>query len=311
MSQTLRRRAAFTLVELLVVIAIIGILVALLLPAIQAAREAGRRSQCQNNLKQHGLGLLLYHDENKAFPVGNVQPRGAPDGDGVTGGWWGFQARILPFLESKNVYAFCNFNTTGMDCFGWIAQQQAAGIKIGTKIMAYHKCPDDPLTNPPAIYVLGNNGGDYGCTNYLGSMGSVGDPNATDPDPQKRIFNGLLPSGNYSSVIALSKVSDGASHTLMMGERGVSNDLYGWPYCGWGMNGSGLGDNLMSTQNGLSKGLPDNNHNWHYWSYHPGICQFLFGDGSARPLSYDLDYVVFQAIATRAGHEVVSSTNFD
>jgi prepilin-type N-terminal cleavage/methylation domain-containing protein len=306
MPRSFPRHAAFTLVELLVVIAIIGILIALLLPAIQAAREAGRRAQCQNNLKQHGLGLLLYLDENKEFPVGNVNPS-----DGITGGWWGFQARILPFLESKNVYAFCNFNTTGMDCFGWIAQQQANGIKIGTMIMAYHKCPDDPLTNPPAIYQLGNNGGDYGCTNYLGSLGSLSAPNPNDPDPQKRFFNGLLPSGNYSCVVALKKVSDGASHTLLMGERGVSNDLYGWPYCGWGSNGTGMGDNLMTTENGLSKGLPDNNHNWHYWSYHPRTAQFLFGDGSARPLSYDLDNGVFQAIATRSGHEVVSSTDFD
>src|SRR5580700_8082857 len=92
------RKSAFTLVELLVVIAIIGMLVALLLPAIQSARESGRRTTCLNNLKQDGLALLAYHGEFNRFPVGNVAPN--PNSMVVTGGWWGFQARILPYLES-------------------------------------------------------------------------------------------------------------------------------------------------------------------------------------------------------------------
>jgi hypothetical protein len=209
----------------------------------------------------------------------------------------------------------CNFNQTSGDCFSWIDQQQANGFKIGTAILAYHKCPDDPLTNPPAIYTLGN-GTQYGCTNYLGSMGSLIDPNPNDAIRQKRYFNGILFKGNMNTVVTLQKVPDGASHTLMMGERGVSDDLFGWPYCGAGIgytfNGqAGMGDNLMSTQNGMSKGKPDGMHNEHFWSYHPAVCQFLFGDGSARPLSYDMDNDVFQAIATRDWKEVVSSTAFD
>src|SRR5271165_76055 len=95
-------KAGFTLVELLVVIAIISIPIALLLPAIQSARESGRRVTCLNNLKQWGLGLNAYLDAtNGTFPVGNVAPRSAITG---TGGWWGFQARILPHLESNNIY---------------------------------------------------------------------------------------------------------------------------------------------------------------------------------------------------------------
>ena len=100
-SQCSYRKAGFTLVELLVVIAIIGTLIALLLPAVQSAREAGRRVQCTNNLKQWGLALNAYHDANGRFPVGNVAPDERIRSPG--GGWWGFQSRVLPFLESNDI----------------------------------------------------------------------------------------------------------------------------------------------------------------------------------------------------------------
>jgi prepilin-type N-terminal cleavage/methylation domain-containing protein len=291
MSRQRRRKRGFTLVELLVVIAIIGTLIALLLPAIQAAREAGRRTQCLNNLKQCGLGLLAYHASLNKFPVGNV----APSPHNSAGGWWGFQARILPFLESRNIYDLCNFTYQG-SCFDWVVLQQSRKRSPATMILDYYKCPDDPLRNEiyhdPAF-------GDYGCTDYLGVMGTS--PSSGD---------GILLHGNYNSAVSLTTVTDGASHTLIMGERGVSNDLYGWPYCGAGdSNGTGCGDNLMATNLGLSAGLPDGNHNYHFWSYHAELAHFLWADGAARPLTYDLDYNVLQALATRAGGETIQ-TNY-
>ncbi len=292
MSRRFRRHAAFTLVELLVVIAIIGILIALLLPAIQAAREAGRRMTCQNNLKQCGLGLLSYYNEFKSFPVGNNAPL---DSIG-TGGWWGFQARILPYLEAKSVYKLLNFTYHGT-CFDWMNHQKAQGIYPATMIDVYFKCPNDPLQN--AIYH--DTFSDYGCGNYLGVMGTS--PTAND---------GILLHGDSNSVINLTKVIDGASHTIIMGERGISDDLYGWPYCGAGDSiNSGCGDNLMATNIGLSLGRRDGGHNYHFWSYHPGIAQFLWADGSARPLSYNIDFQVLQALSTRASREVISSADFD
>jgi prepilin-type N-terminal cleavage/methylation domain-containing protein len=286
------RRAAFTLVELLVVIAVIGILIALLLPAIQAAREAGRRAQCLNNLKQFGVGLQSYHNEYKAFPVGNAEPSIRTG----YGGWWGFQARILPFVESKAIFQFFNFKYTG-SCFDCIYSLQKKNIRAATMIPIFFKCPNDPLQNE----IYHDVSGDYGCTNYLGVMGTS--PTAND---------GILFHGYSHNVVSMTKITDGTSHTLIMGERGISEDLYGWPYCGAGdwLN-SGCGDNLMATNLGLSRGLPDGNHNYHFWSYHPNLAQFLMADGSARPLTYDLDFQVLQNLATRAGRESISASSLN
>jgi prepilin-type N-terminal cleavage/methylation domain-containing protein len=283
------KKQAFTLVELLVVIAIIGILIALLLPAIQAARESGRRTQCLNNLKQCGLALLAYHDEHGAFPVGNVA---GPSYNPNLGGWWGCQARILPYLESKNIYNLCNFTYYGR-CFDWMGIQASKGYNPAALIPDCFKCPDDPLRNE--LY-HDPQYGNYGCTNYMGVMGT-----------SNTAGDGILLHGNYNSAINLAKVTDGASHTIIMGERGISNDLYGWPYCGAGdSQETGCGDNLLSTQFGLSAGVPDGNHNYHFWSYHPELAQFVWADGSAKPLTYDLDFKVLQALSTRAGGETIA-----
>jgi prepilin-type N-terminal cleavage/methylation domain-containing protein len=285
----LMARRAFTLVELLVVIAIIGILIGLLLPAIQAAREAGRRTQCLNNLKQCGLALVAYHDEHNAFPVGNVA--GPPSNPNI-GGWWGFQARILPYLEAKNVYELCNFTYQGR-CFDWIGIQASKKNNPAAMVLDCFKCPDDPLRN--SLY-HDPQFGDYGCANYLGVMGTT-----------NTAGDGILLHGNYNSAVSLAKVTDGSSHTLIMGERGISNNLYGWPYCGAGdAQETGCGDNLMATNLGLSPGAPDGAHDYHFWSYHANLCQFVWADGSAKPLTYDLDYQVLQALATRAGGENIS-----
>lgn len=285
MTQRVPNKSGFTLVELLVVIAIIGTLVGLLLPSVNSAREAGRRVQCLNNLHQYGLALLAFHDENGKFPVGNIAPN-LPYSQ--VGGWWAFQARLLPYLEANDLYKLCNFSYQG-DCFDWVAIQPQ-GKNPCVTILSYGKCPDDPLGG--AIYsdpIFGN----YGCTDYFGVMGTTGTAN-----------DGILLHGGAGSAINLAQVTDGASHTLIMGERAVSSELYGWPYCGYG-DGTGWGDNLMATQLGLSQGASDGTHDFHFWSYHPNMAQFLWADGSGQPLTYDIDNTVLQALATRSGGEVV------
>ena len=284
MFRRLLHKPGFTLVELLVVITIIGILIGLLLPAVNSARESGRRVQCLNNLKQFGVALHAFHAENQPFPIGHMAPKPGT----YIGGWWAFQAKLLPYLEYKDVYALCNFSYSG-DCFDWIAIQPK-GKNPCVMIMSCAKCPDDPLRDEiyhDPIF------GDYGCTNYLGVMGSS--PTAND---------GILIYGLPKNAISLRMITDGPSHTIIMGERGISDTLYGWPYCGYG-DSTGQGDNLMSTQLGLSQGYPDGNHDFHFWSYHAHMAQFLWADGAAGPITYDIDFATFQAISTRAGDEVV------
>ncbi|MEO6809908.1 MAG: DUF1559 domain-containing protein, partial [Isosphaeraceae bacterium] len=140
MSKNTTRRA-FTLIELLVVIAIIGVLIALLLPAVQAAREAARRSQCVNNLKQIGLSLHNYHDSNNVFPMGASQ---APFDLGQVDTWsvWSAQASLLPYIEQGPIYNAINFSwgsgARGSGSQAWQVNQTGYNTKINSFL-----CPSD------------------------------------------------------------------------------------------------------------------------------------------------------------------------
>ncbi len=286
MSRRSCHKTGFTLVELLVVVAIIAILVALLLPAVNSARETGRRAQCQDNLRQHVTALLTFNEAFGVFPVGNIEP---PPGSSA-GGWWAFQARILPNLEADAIYAMCNFGYQG-DCFDWMASQPA-NLNPAVRLLPQHKCPDDRLGG--SIW-QGPGYPPYACGDYFGVMGSS--PTAND---------GILLFGLDGSGISLASVKDGASNTIIMGERGVSNNLYGWPYCGYG-DSTGNGDNLLSTQAGLSQGYATGNDDYHFWSYHPHMAQFAWADGRVGPIVYDIDFVTFQAISMRSGRQVFTT----
>ena len=296
MSQRSFRKRGFTLVELLVVIAIIGILIALLLPAIQSAREAGRRMTVPNNLKQWGLALNAYQEaHNGVFPVGNTAPKNPlPPNEG---GSWGFEARLLPYIECNNIYKLCEpgFNYTGINgCFDFISSLHRTNDDPALMIPPTDKCPDDHIGG---CYRHGGRPRRWRRRvrqrELYGANGDVGSAN-----------DGILLHTRYSGAISLAKVTDGLAHTLIMGERGVSILQFGWPYCGYGNTGTGEGDNLLSTQSGLSPGLPDGNHDLHFWSYHPDLCQFISADGAGHVLSYDIDLRTFQGLSTRAGGEI-------
>ncbi|HTQ38719.1 MAG TPA: DUF1559 domain-containing protein [Pirellulales bacterium] len=277
MRRTPSKKYGFTLVELLIVIAIIGLLISLLMPAIQWSRETARKTQCQNNLKQYGLALHQFHNVNHAFPIGNVPKR-----------WWGFQSRLLPYLECQSIFQYIDY-TYLPDCFR-ACNALPAGQDPGNQVQPVDMCPDDPLAGfiwyDPTQYA-----GHHGCTDYLGVMGTLATAN-----------DGIL---LYGPPISIPKITDGLSNTLIMGERGISNDYWGWPYCGYG-DGTGNGDNLCSTSDGLVEGNAyDDPHKFHFWSYHPDAVNFLTADGAIHTLRYEVDYWVFQWLATRAGGETV------
>src|SRR6266478_4444639 len=177
-----RWRRGFTLIELLVVIAIIAVLVALLLPAVQQAREAARRSQCKNNLKQYGLALHNYHEIYTYFPVGGVQNwNNWGNGPGV-----GWQARILPQIDQAPLYNQLNMNSLVDQCQTVIppGPTQFRGI-----IVPYMLCPADsqPL-NPRWNDWGGDHNTDASNGNYCGSLGSESTPSANSACQQWQIF---------------------------------------------------------------------------------------------------------------------------
>ncbi|MBM82761.1 MAG: prepilin-type cleavage/methylation domain-containing protein [Planctomycetaceae bacterium] len=290
-----RRKRGFTLIELLVVIAIISVLIALLLPAVQQAREAARRSQCKNNLKQIGLALQNYHETHTVFPMGSGLQSGA--------GAWGYITYMLPQLDLAPVYNIIDFDNPSC-CAEVLAMQNATPPVADPTSQPFRvlMCPTDPQSG-----VILNHGspnaypcGDLYPGNYLGVSGNrdFGCAGTTTG-------NGML----YSlSSTRFKHLKDGASNTLMVGERGLPNDrVWGWLICG----GTEC-EHYISTERGLSRGLDGPYTSGiveRFWSWHTDGAHFLMGDGSVRYLSTNINHQTYTDLSTRDGGEAV--TPFD
>jgi prepilin-type N-terminal cleavage/methylation domain-containing protein len=280
------RRRAFTLVELLVVIAIIGMLVALMLPAVQAAREAARAVQCKNQMRQIGLALHNYHDIHLRLPPGWIgdQPEGTPG--------WGWMVSILPQLEQGNLHdRLINRNLPIADA----ANQQAR-----EHIVNLFLCPSDPA---PKQFQLGAPGGpgitvDDGSplfrvsrSNYVGVFGTLeleDDPTAGDG------------AFYFLSQTRFADITDGLSNTMLAGERGAKLGHSLWqgvvPEASEGMvRIVGIGDHTPNH--------PDH-HFDDFTSYHPSGVHFVVGDGSVRRIDDTIDHTVYQGLLTIGGGEV-------
>jgi prepilin-type N-terminal cleavage/methylation domain-containing protein/prepilin-type processing-associated H-X9-DG protein len=223
-----RRRSAdgFTLVELLVVIAIIGILVALLLPAIQAAREAARRSQCQNNVHNLGLGALNYHDTHSSLPVGVSNPRKANgDFEYMNGGQmtatnakffanWAIQ--ILPFIEEQALYdSFVLYDEAPV---GTALNDFANRVERGTEL-AYMLCPSDVGRGNFCSASGGNWArGNYGLNMGLGFLWNHRDPDDADNPWRHQCGRGVAGVNRGATV---AQIEDGTTKTIMFGELRV------------------------------------------------------------------------------------------
>ncbi len=333
-----RRRSAFTLIELLVVIAIIGVLIALLLPAVQKVREAANRARCQNNLKQIGLALHGYHDVNGSFPAGLIT-------DWVHSYYWSWMARLLQFAEGDNLYRAAdrwassagdnpNPNSPANVWYPW-GNTQSDPINPPPnpafgQVMSLYVCPSDGrVLQAQRLPVRGKFGGassafwdQVAFTSYLGVDGIQGYVLPSDPDNINVRHTGIL---FEKSQVKIAQVTDGLSATVIVGERPPSPDLeYGWWFAGTGFDGSGVGDVVLGSNElqyatktaGCTNPTParwvgfqagDLNQpcdQCHFWSLHPGGGNWLFGDGSARFLTYSANAVLPQLV-TRAGGEVI------
>jgi prepilin-type N-terminal cleavage/methylation domain-containing protein/prepilin-type processing-associated H-X9-DG protein len=208
-----RSRSAFTLIELLVVIAIIGILIALLLPAVQKVRESANRVKCENNLKQIGLALLNYEQSHGYFPVGiTTDPMDFDLQDGNVTGY----VRLLPYLEQDNLYNAYNFNVP------WSDPSNAAVVQTEVKTFLCPSNRTDGMVNlQPLAQILGKPLPNAGATDYLMSMGpnAVTCPMSMVPLDQRGLF-GIDRKANVASI------TDGTSNTFAVGEGIGGNPIF-------------------------------------------------------------------------------------
>jgi prepilin-type N-terminal cleavage/methylation domain-containing protein/prepilin-type processing-associated H-X9-DG protein len=323
-----RWRRGFTLIELLVVIAIIAVLIALLLPAVQQAREAARRSQCKNNLKQYGLALANYHDVYNIYPIGSE----------TLPNWWGtgaptnllnWQARILPQIDQAPMYNQINWTMNNAQ-----SQILADGREMQSHVMPYALCPSDAhmLQNP--LW------GQVAQTNYCGSMGSQGNNSTNGSCNQWQQFALMLNPNNadtpdatqvsgmfnrMGAPIGIFHVADGTSNTIHVGEVLPSCNDHASAGM-WQTNGMGdahsstivpintfntcnytTGVNWGQVTNTLCTDAANWNWSWGFRSMHTGGAQFLFVDGSVHFLSQNINMQTYQRLGGKADGFAVGS----
>jgi prepilin-type N-terminal cleavage/methylation domain-containing protein len=294
----LRARFAFTLVELLVVIAIIGILVALLLPAVQAAREAARRSQCANNLKQIGLAVHHFEDSHKTLPSSRLGPQHAS--------WF---VQILPFMEQGNLFSQWDVSKT--------YYLQTPGART-TQVAEFY-CPSRRAPMLSTQFEISSTGlpdtqpypGALG--DYAGNGGQFAGSIVDDPlcrgafcQANSQISNGQIVTSE--SRTRLRDIKDGTSHTFLAGEKHVPRDKFGQSGPSWGDGAIYNGDFPRNFNRiagnpkfDLGQGPDDLSGPWHckFGSYHAGICQFVYTDGHTTSLSNSTDLDTLNRLAVR------------
>jgi prepilin-type N-terminal cleavage/methylation domain-containing protein/prepilin-type processing-associated H-X9-DG protein len=290
-------RRAFTLVELLVVIAIIGILIALLLPAVQAAREAARRSQCSNHLKQISLALLNYESVHKTLPPASVSSNELS--------WHVF---ILPFLEQASLYEKFNFNTKS---------DLSPNVQLSLLRIDTYLCPSNGSEKDMRNFVNLVGGVAPYSMHYFGIAGPDGQNTHVTPNVAYKCegtgttYGAICTQGTmaYPSPVKLASISDGTSNTYLVGECSwVGLERYrSWNRGLYKLSDSDIA--IMSARNILySINTPLTSTEFNdipFGSQHPGGCQFALADGSVRFVSETIEHALYLAFASRDGKEPV------
>jgi len=273
-------RCAMTLIELLVVVAIIGILITLVLPAVQAARETARRAQCQSNLRQIGIALHAYHDAHGEFPIGCIDKRvPSTNPAGLQLAW---SATLLRQLEEDSLWQQVDFA---------YAYDSARNEAAAFTVVATYLCPstqrmasgrEGAIVSPPAALSSGYRGA---AIDYGGIYGAAR----------------IAPSANgvflYDRAVKLSEVTDGVSHTVAVAE----DSGRGWPR--FPQNGEWInGENIFDVGSDVNT-VQDNE----IWSDHPGGAMLLWCDGSATFLAETVELTVLKSLCTRAQDETTDA----
>jgi prepilin-type N-terminal cleavage/methylation domain-containing protein/prepilin-type processing-associated H-X9-DG protein len=375
---TSRNDRGFTLVELLVVIAIIGILVALLLPAVQSAREAGRRTQCKNQLKQIGLALQNHVSTFGVFPTGGTRngPRiedfvkggtsnpGQPNGSNRQGLGWAYQ--ILPFIEqtaTQQLLDTAQLRSTVVSLYFCPSRRSPAKLgssEFGVVLMDYaaaqpssYECPRDGNGEkyPVAPFTRGSSHNRGLRAFWCANTGNGG------PPPDRGVYDGVIvrtpwritgcqrvacsgATANSPAVgeqvegvpraVKLARITDGTSHTMVIGEKYVRSDMYygglpsgrllsssddrGWTD-GWdpdtirftGFQPFNDSDSFcfQDDTNIHPKCTGDGPDVFFFGAAHPGGINAVYADGSVRAIGFDIDVLVFNATGTRDGDELL------
>ncbi len=317
---------AFTLVELLVVIAIIGVLVALLLPAVQAAREAARRMQCTNNLKQMGLALQNYHSAHQQFPPGALIEGACCDEPSKTG--WSLE--ILPFMENQSLYSLYKPGLTiGHEDHKELREAVAPG----------YACPSDlpqelliPASGPQGAwgqqgqqFRTGSYRANTGRTKNQGSNGTAQgnetwylaeELQVNGEDRVPRGWRGPMHLVGYLDLEeeAIQNIEDGTSNTLMVGEHATittptRRTFWAYTWGGYAMSQAWDDPRMFLGDYEKCQNLPQGNGIHRvcmsmWYSFHPGSVNFLRCDGSVSSIQRDIDLEVFGGLCSIAGSEI-------
>ncbi|QDU94919.1 DUF1559 domain-containing protein [Lignipirellula cremea] len=284
------RRSGFTLVELLVVIAIIGVLVALLLPAVQMAREAARRSTCANQMKQVGLALHTFHDSFSEFPKTTFVNAGLT-----------WQVAILPYLEKQALYE--RFD---------VSQQysHATNMPMTYERQNTYLCPSGSVENATDTSA-------YYTTHYYGIFGPIGTYAGPGATGVAYPVNTSGSHGGYSKIgffpetagkaYSIGDMTDGTSHTLAVGELSWSPRTAGKPnrYRRW-TRGLHNNDQSASSKNivePINSDFTSLFNNMSMGSMHPGGTQFVLADASVHFLTESINFDLYMALSSREGDE--------
>jgi prepilin-type N-terminal cleavage/methylation domain-containing protein len=311
-------RPAFTLVELLVVIAIIGVLVALLLPAVQAARESARRTQCANHLKQLGLGAQNFVDNKGWFPpnrLGNV-PSAAP----TTTAWLTWAVIMLPFVEQQTYYQLWDETQT----YAWHPESTTK------RSVPIYFCPSRRRPNEAFSQNEGDGGKSGGLSDYAACAGQGNNDGIGANGVQNVEANGVMIGGKWEAdasmtrllkwqgTVRVASITDGTSNTFLLGEKHVRR-----------LNAAGTGRFVFGTADDRTVYSESNHNNFRrfaglgadgvvyslaqyvdtasvqavdnrkFGSRHPNVCQFVLCDGSVKPIQNNIDINVLGRLANR------------